>query len=55
MFTSKASMPRRWGNMKIPKFEDFYFKVCNLDYEKLSKEAEKLVDLMKRFMYNYID
>ncbi len=27
-------------------FEDFYFNVCNLDYSKMSKAMEKLVDYM---------
>ncbi|OAS16312.1 aminopeptidase [Paenibacillus oryzisoli] len=29
-------------------FEDFYFNVCNLDYSKMAKAMESLVDLMKR-------
>lgn len=29
-------------------FEDFYFKVCCLDYEKMSKAMDPLVDLMNR-------
>lgn len=29
-------------------FEDFYFKVCNLDYSKMAKAMEKLVDYMNR-------
>ena len=29
-------------------FEDFYFRVCNLDYSKMAKAMEKLVDLMNR-------
>lgn len=29
-------------------FEDFYFKVCNLDYSKMSKAMDPLVDLMKK-------
>ncbi|KXZ40356.1 Leucyl aminopeptidase (aminopeptidase T) [Alkalithermobacter thermoalcaliphilus JW-YL-7 = DSM 7308] len=29
-------------------FEDFYFNVCNLDYSKMSKAMDKLVDLMER-------
>ncbi len=27
-------------------FEDFYFKVCNLDYSKMSRAMDSLVDLM---------
>ncbi|SYZ73474.1 Peptidase M29 aminopeptidase II [Candidatus Zixiibacteriota bacterium] len=30
------------------KFEDFYFNVCNLDYAKMSKAMDPLVDLMKK-------
>lgn len=29
-------------------FEDFYFKVCNLDYAKMSKAMDNLVELMER-------
>ena len=29
-------------------FEDFYFDVCNLDYSKMSKAMDSLVDLMNR-------
>ncbi|MPW26188.1 aminopeptidase [Alkalibaculum sp. M08DMB] len=29
-------------------FEDFYFNVCNLDYEKMSKAMNSLVDLMNK-------
>ena len=29
-------------------FEDFYFKVCNLDYGKMSRAMDKLVDLMNK-------
>ncbi len=29
-------------------FEDFYFKVCNLDYSKMSKAMDSLVELMNR-------
>ena len=29
-------------------FEDFYFNVCNLDYSKMAKAMESLVDLMNR-------
>ena len=29
-------------------FEDFYFNVCTLDYQKMSKAMDPLVDLMNR-------
>ncbi|MCL2397276.1 MAG: aminopeptidase [Defluviitaleaceae bacterium] len=29
-------------------FEDFYFKVCNLDYNKLSAAMDNLVEMMKK-------
>ncbi|MCG9479050.1 MAG: aminopeptidase [Actinomycetia bacterium] len=29
-------------------FEDFYFKVCNLDYSKMSKAMDRLVDIMSK-------
>ena len=29
-------------------FEDFYFQVCNLDYSKMAKAMEPLVELMNR-------
>lgn len=29
-------------------FEDFYFKVCNLDYSKMSKAMDSLVNLMNK-------
>lgn len=29
-------------------FEDFFFKVCNLDYSKMSKAMDKLVEYMER-------
>ena len=34
--------------MSTDAFEDFYFNVCNLDYEKMSKAMDPLVDLMNR-------
>ena len=34
------------SNMNIDDFEDFYFNVCTLDYEKMSKAMDNLVDLM---------
>lgn len=36
------------SNMSKEEFEDFYFKVCTLDYEKMSKAMDSLVDLMNR-------
>jgi aminopeptidase len=35
------------ANMSTEGFEDFYFNVCNLDYAKLSKAMEPLVELME--------
>jgi len=32
----------------LESFEDFYFNVCNLDYAKMSKAMDKIVDLMQR-------
>ena len=32
----------------LEKFEDFYFDVCTLDYKKMSKAMDPLVDLMNR-------
>jgi len=29
-------------------FEDFYFNVCNLDYRKMSRAMDKLVELMEK-------
>lgn len=34
------------ANMSLESFEDFYFDVCNLDYKKMSKAMDGLVDLM---------
>jgi len=34
------------SNMNIDDFENFYFNVCTLDYEKMSKEMDNLVNLM---------
>ncbi|SDD99998.1 aminopeptidase [Peptococcus niger] len=34
------------ANMSSAAFEDFYFKVCNLDYGKLSQAMDALVDRM---------
>ncbi len=36
------------SNTSIEAFEDFYFNVCNLDYGKMGKAMEPLVDLMNR-------
>lgn len=42
--TSMAQM----SNMSTEEFEDFYFKVCTLDYEKMSKAMDNLVGLMNK-------
>lgn len=34
------------AEMATEHFEDFYFKVCNLDYSKMSKAMDSLVNLM---------
>lgn len=36
------------SNMSTEEFEDFYFRVCTLDYEKMSKAMDNLVDLMNK-------
>jgi len=36
------------ANMSQEAFEDFYFNVCTLDYKKMSKAMDSLVDLMNR-------
>lgn len=36
------------AKMPTHRFEDFYFSVCNLDYGKMSREMDKLVELMNR-------
>ena len=36
------------SNMSKEAFEDFYFKVCNLDYSKMGKAMESLVDYMNK-------
>lgn len=36
------------SNMSTEEFEDFYFNVCNLDYAKMSKAMDELVELMNR-------
>ena len=36
------------ANMSTEAFEDFYFNVCNLDYSKMSKAMDNLVELMNK-------
>lgn len=36
------------ASMSTEAFEDFYFQVCNLDYSKMSKAMDALVDLMNK-------
>jgi len=36
------------ANMATELFEDFYFKVCNLDYSKMSKAMDNLVKYMEK-------
>ncbi len=36
------------ANMSLEAFEDFYFNVCTLDYRKMSKAMDSLVDLMNK-------
>lgn len=36
------------SNMSEEAFEDFYYNVCNLDYSKMGKAMESLVDYMNR-------
>jgi aminopeptidase len=36
------------ADMSTEKFEDFYFNVCNLDYNKMSEAMDPLVELMNR-------
>lgn len=36
------------SNTSVEAFEDFYFNVCNLDYSKMGKAMESLVDYMNR-------
>ena len=36
------------ANTSFEAFEDFYFEVCNLDYNKMSKAMEPLVELMNK-------
>lgn len=36
------------AEMSTDDFEDFYFKVCNLDYSKMSKAMDNLVELIEK-------
>jgi aminopeptidase len=36
------------SNMTTEKFEDFYFNVCTLDYEKMDRAMDPLVELLKK-------
>lgn len=36
------------ANTSLENFENFYFNVCNLDYNKMSKAMDNLVSLMQR-------
>jgi aminopeptidase len=36
------------ANTSLEAFEDFYFKVCNLDYSRMSKAMDKLVKIMNK-------
>ncbi|MBC7334594.1 MAG: aminopeptidase, partial [Actinobacteria bacterium] len=36
------------AGFSLEAFEDFYFDVCNLDYDKMSKAMDNLVNLMNR-------
>ena len=36
------------SNMSTEEFEDFYFNVCTLDYDKMSKAMDNLVNLMNK-------
>lgn len=42
-----ASMAQM-SNMSTEDFEDFYFKVCNIDYQKMSNAMDNLVELMNK-------
>ena len=48
-----ASMAQM-SNMNTEEFEDFYFNVCTLDYEKMSKAMDALVNLMNKTKKVYI-
>lgn len=36
------------ANTSMESFEDFYFDVCNMDYDKMSKAMDNLVELMNK-------
>ena len=36
------------SNTSLEAFEDFYFNVCNLDYEKMAKAMDPLIELMEK-------
>ena len=36
------------ANTSLDAFSDYYYRVCNLDYSKMSKAMDNLVDLMNR-------
>ncbi len=36
------------ANTSLEAFEDFYFNVCSIDYAKMSKEMDNLVELMEK-------
>ncbi|WPX07696.1 aminopeptidase [Anaerocellum danielii] len=36
------------AKMSLEEFEDFYFDVCNLDYSKMSRAMDALVELMQK-------
>lgn len=36
------------ASMSLEAFEDFFYKVCNLDYSKMSKAMDNLVNLMNK-------
>lgn len=36
------------ANMSTEAFEDFYFKVCNLDYARMGRAMDPLVDLLQK-------
>jgi len=36
------------ANMSVEAFEDFYFKVCNLDYAKMGEAMKPLIEFMNR-------
>ncbi|BCS81007.1 aminopeptidase [Anaerocellum diazotrophicum] len=36
------------AKMSLEEFEDFYFNICNLDYSKMSRAMDALVELMQK-------